>query len=302
MKDMKSKILFFLMLSSVLFESCKTENEESLVGEAVVLKTSIQQVQSANPSSRIVTNNNWLGMTDKRIAVSVDGVVKEYSVDDEGTATAVDPFYWEANQELTLNMWYPYNEGAYSESVIVKSDQSDNNNFILSDCIEAVQVKVTKDAPNVVLNHRTAKLIFKFYPNESGYKNKLVYDNLIGVENDAKEVIFNPSNEALVAPQVLKAGEAVLKVFMNNRWVKFGVISEDADVELKAGMSHVFKVDVDKVEGVKITFEGTNEWNYTEEEINGNSPVVGNGTNSTNDWGIETGTIVGTVQNEEQGE
>ena len=225
--------------------------------------------------------------------ISFQDVVKEYKVDEEGMMTSEQPFYWENATELTVDAWYPYNDGAYSETVVVKSDQSDNNNFIASDCVEAMQGKLQKETPQLVFAHRTAKLVFKFYPTETGYTNKIVYDGLTGVENDAKEVIFNLSNEVLLAPQTLPAGKAVLRVLMNGHWIDFGVVSPDQDVELKAGVSHIFKVEVDEIEGVSITYQGDAAWNYIEETLAGNSPALTPGMDGQ--WGVggNTGAITG---------
>ena len=137
-----------------------------------------------------------------------------------------------------------------------------------------MQGKLQKETPQLVFAHRTAKLVFKFYPTETGYTNKIVYDGLTGVENDAKEVIFNPSNEVLLAPQTLPAGKAVLRVLMNGHWINFGIVSPDQDVELKAGVSHIFKVEVDEIEGVSITYQGDAAWDCTEVPLSGDSPEL----------------------------
>lgn len=292
---MKNRLLFFLMLSSLFISSCSKNKdmEEGSSQDAVSLKASIRHLQSSDAATRIITNNDWFGQEDKRIAVSIDGEVKEYNVDDEGNVTSIAPFYWEGRTELTVNLWYPYNDGVRNENVVVRADQSDNNNFISSDCLEALNVKVSKTNNNVEMTHRTAKVVFRFSMAENGYINKMVYDQLIGVENDSKEVIFNPSNEVLLAPQTILAGQALLKVYMNGRWVDFGTISPDADVELKAGMSHIFNVDVDEAGAISITFQGTMSWDYKEDIMNGNTPELGSD-DVVSDWGEgSTGDING---------
>lgn len=293
MENKKRKWICAMLAVSFLLGACeKEENGGEQNGDAVVFSGVIQKNQEVT-ASRILTSSSWAGLTDNRVAVRIGDVVKEYKVDEEGMMTSEQPFYWENATELTVDAWYPYNDGAYSETVVVKSDQSDNNNFIASDCVEAMQGKLQKETPQLVFAHRTAKLVFKFYPTETGYTNKIVYDGLTGVENDAKEVIFNPSNEVLLAPQTLPAGKAVLRVLMNGHWIDFGVVSPEQDVELKAGVSHIFKVEVDEIEGVSITYQGDAAWNYIEETLAGNSPALTPGMDGQ--WGVggNTGAITG---------
>ncbi|WP_304302710.1 fimbrillin family protein [Phocaeicola plebeius] len=293
MENKKRKWICAMLAVSFLLGACeKDENGGEQNGDAVVFSGVIQKNQEVT-ASRILTSSSWAGLTDNRVAVRIGDVVKEYKVDEEGMMTSEQPFYWENATELTVDAWYPYNDGAYSETVVVKSDQSDNNNFIASDCVEAMQGKLQKETPQLVFAHRTAKLVFKFYPTETGYTNKIVYDGLTGVENDAKEVIFNLSNEVLLAPQTLPAGKAVLRVLMNGHWIDFGVVSPDQDVELKAGVSHIFKVEVDEIEGVSITYQGDAAWNYIEETLAGNSPALTPGMDGQ--WGVggNTGAITG---------
>lgn len=291
---MKNILLFILMFSSLFLCSCRKNNdlEESSNQDALSLKVSIRHMQSSEIISRIITNNNWYGQDDRRIAVSLDGEVREYNIDDEGYVTSVSPFYWKDNTKFTLSLWYPYNDGVRNENVVVRSDQSDNNNFISSDCLEALNVTVSRDSNNVELTHRTAKVVFKFTLNENAYISKIVYDKLVGVENDLKEVICNPSNEVLLAPQTLMAGQARLRVIMNGGWADLGNISPDADVELKPGMSHIFEVKEDEFGGVTITFQGTMSWNYKEESINGISPEVDNDID-TDDWDGDKNNVTG---------
>ena len=53
----------------------------------------------------------------------------------------------------------------------------------------------------------------------------------------------------------------MLRVLMNGHWINFGVVSPEQDVELKAGVSHIFKVEVDEIEGVSISYQGDAAWN-----------------------------------------
>lgn len=282
-----------MLVVPFLLGACeKEENGGEQNGDAVVFSGVIQKNQEVT-SSRILTSSSWAGLTDNRVAVRIGDVVKEYKVDEEGVMTSEQPFYWEDATELTVDAWYPYNEGRYSENVVVKSDQSDNNNFIASDCVEAIQGKVQKEIPQLVFAHRTAKLVFKFFPTEIGYTNKIVYDGLIGVENDEKEVIFNPSNEVLLAPQTLPAGKVILRVWMDERWVNFGIVSPEQDVELKAGVSHIFEVKVDEVKGVSVTYQGDAAWNYMEEVLAGNSPELIPGMEGQWNMGNNADSVIG---------
>lgn len=125
-----------MLAVSFLLGACeKDENGGEQNGDAVVFSGVIQKNQEVT-ASRILTSSSWAGLTDNRVAVRIGDVVKEYKVDEEGMMTSEQPFYWENATELTVDAWYPYNDGAYSETVVVKSDQSDNNNFIASDCVE----------------------------------------------------------------------------------------------------------------------------------------------------------------------
>ena len=92
--------------------------------------------------ARGTTENDWENLVDRAVAVEIDGMVKKYTVADDGSLTPADAantFYWK-NRQITVNAWYPYT--ATKPDMIVQPDQSDDG-YEKSDLLEAVPSTLT---------------------------------------------------------------------------------------------------------------------------------------------------------------
>lgn len=118
---------------------------------------------TVTPMTRATVDGNWEGVT--KVAVQVDGVVKEYSVDATGSAdktaavlkSDTDPFYWKSTAAIKVSAWWPYS-ATKPATVALVADQSDEAKYQESDQIEAVDQNVTYTAPTLKFTHRTAKV------------------------------------------------------------------------------------------------------------------------------------------------
>ena len=118
---------------------------------------------AVTPMTRATVDGNWEGVSE--VAVEVDGVVKEYSVDASGSAdktaavlkSDTDPFYWKSTADIKVSAWWPYS-ATKPATVALVPDQSDEAKYQGSDQIEAVDQNVTYTAPTLKFTHRTAKV------------------------------------------------------------------------------------------------------------------------------------------------
>ena len=94
--------------------------------------------------------------SDAKVGVEINGTVKEYTVNEKGELTSAAPFYWEdLGQTVSVNAWYPYNEGKKPE-VVVAADQSVAANYLASDLLEVNNASVSASENTLTFVHRTA--------------------------------------------------------------------------------------------------------------------------------------------------
>jgi len=118
---------------------------------------------TVTPMTRATVEGDWSNVTE--VAVEVDGVVKEYSVDASGAAdktaavlkSDTDPFYWKSTADIKVSAWWPYS-ATKPATVALVADQSDEAKYQGSDAIEAVSQDVKYTAPTLKFTHRTAKM------------------------------------------------------------------------------------------------------------------------------------------------
>lgn len=63
----------------------------------------IVPMASENEDSRVLPYDTWAGLSDRRVAVKVDGEIKAYSVDAEGNMTCEEPFFWNGRETVTVD-------------------------------------------------------------------------------------------------------------------------------------------------------------------------------------------------------
>lgn len=187
------------------------------------LATGLQRTTNdAAPASRATVDNNWKGVTE--IAVLMNGQTKVYDATPAEdflttTLTSTDPFRW--TDEMTsaeIDAWWPYtdsdNDGIPDPTipaVVVKRDQSSDEEYAASDHIAALAQQVSLGTPAVLyFNHRTARIIVKLTSSTVDLSSVSISLNNLTPDNGNPPVI-TPHKvdeglyEALVAPQRIAA-------------------------------------------------------------------------------------------------
>lgn len=257
-------------------------------------------------ATRVTVNNGWTGLADSQVAISIDGKVKTYHVNDLGEMTSTDPFYWGTEETLTVDAWYPYNNGTKPETLTVSADQSIPANYEKSDYLEVVGATVTPVRSTLVFKHRTAKLVCSV---ESEYDDaaevQVSLNGLAGVDAGTT-VKTSALLRALVVPQTVPAGTAFVEV--NLPLAGMYVYTIEEDLELKAGCQYEVEINV-TLQGIEVEFRQSATWSADAESADTVSPEVDKGTaggwntgdseTQTGSSGeINTGTNVGGWQND----
>ena len=223
----------------------------------IINATGLQAV--ATPAStRATVDGNWDGVTS--VALSVGGVVKEYSVTttdtEKKTATLSrenDPFWWTSREDITVSAWWPCKDDGDNllttmPSVVVKQDQSTQKAFAASDFIAAIDQTVQFDNPTLEFSHRTARVTINLKPGTgiTSVDGATVSLTSLSADNGNPTVIktYNASRnsyEALTAPQTVAAGEPFIQVDLNGGTFYF---RPQSDVELVANSCYTYTINV----------------------------------------------------------
>ena len=182
----------------------------------IINATGLQAV--ATPAStRATVDGNWDGVTS--VALSVGGVVKEYSVTttdtEKKTATLSrenDPFWWTSRDPITVSAWWPFDNADITQMPAVKvaGDQSKLTDYQKSDFISAENQTVQFDNPTLEFSHRTARVTINLKPGTgiTSVDGATVSLTSLSADNENPTVIktYNASRnsyEALTAPQTV---------------------------------------------------------------------------------------------------
>ena len=223
----------------------------------IINATGLQAV--ATPAStRATVDGNWDGVTS--VALSVGGIVKEYSVTttdtEKKTATLSrenDPFWWTSREDITVSAWWPCKDDGDNllttmPSVVVKQDQSTQKAFAASDFIAAIDKTVKFDNPTLEFSHRTARVTINLKPGTgiTSVDGATVSLTSLSADNENPTVIktYNASRnsyEALAAPQTVAAGEPFIQVDLNGGTFYF---RPQSDVELVANSRYIYTINV----------------------------------------------------------
>lgn len=267
---MRISNLWWAVLPFCLFACNKDEQQEGTDGTPVSFVTTISS------SSRLTVNNSWAGLSDAKVGVKINGTVKEYTVNEKGELTSAAPFYWEdLGQTVSVNAWYPYNEGKKPEAVVVAADQSVAANYLASDLLEVNNASVSASENTLTFVHRTAcvECALQLNPTEEGTMNAatITLCNLSGVA-EGNSVKTTGDYKALVAPQTLTAGTVFMEVTMSDGRSDEYVLPED--VELKQG--YIFPVSVEVTpDGLNVAFGTPIKWEGETVGTDGEAPEVG---------------------------
>lgn len=222
----------------------------------------------------------WSG--GEEIAVKIDGTVKKYTAANDGTLSAaagVTPFYWRTTKdEMIVSAWYPYTGENEKPAVVVKADQSQAVNYKASDLLAAEEVSVSYANPEIVFQHRTAKVVVKLVASEgidlAGATVKFM--NLTGVEGvpaggkgEVTPSIATSGNgdntySALLPPQDMHRQQFICITTRNGN--KYYYIPQDrGNADLKAGNAQTYTITV-KQTGLSVTWEYGEQFDDTATE------------------------------------
>lgn len=280
MRILKVKLCYVMLSALPILVSCTdTDEDQFQMDNPVSFTATATQWEGGN------ITNMWVALTDRRIAVRMDGTVKEYQViDAKGNMTSSEPFLWKERTLVTVDAWYPFNDGERMETVLVKADQSVAANYDASNLIEVSQSEVKAEEPKLTFTHRTAKLICNLVFATDNSHTKLTVGGVTGVEGGGDEIIMNEDCEALLAPQHIAAGTLSVRLVTDDqRWAECRVPEE---MEMRAGHCHYIQVNVDENYVTTATYIGSSaNWNNPDsEEVEAGNPDVKPGA-GTSEWG-----------------
>lgn len=237
-----------------LMASCqKDENIENDTKDAISLTAAIEEYKT-----RVLPYNTWAGLYDRNIAVRIGDEVKEYHIDKDGNMTSDDPFKWNGKSSVTVDVWYPYNEGAYSEEVLTAEDQSINENFLSSDMVSVIGAEISPENNNIIVSHRVAKVVCKVTNKENlPFEAKMALKGVSGLHN-GNQVTLTANYIGLLAPQTIPAGNAVLKVIMEDlsTWSSAPI---EEEIVLEAGKTTYLEVEVSK-DNIEVSVGNIGAW------------------------------------------
>lgn len=264
-----------MAIAGVLSSCKKDEGTSGGTDNPISLTAIIQDYQS-----RSVAYNTWTGMYDRNIAVRIGDEVKEYQVDKDGKITSENPFFWDGRSSVKVDVWYPYNEGAYSDEVLVFSDQSITDNFLASDQVSVLGSEISEQNNTVTVTHRVAKVVCSVTNIENiPFGAKMAIKGVGGLYDGGDEVTMTANYIALLPPQTIPAGTASLKVIMEDlsTWSSANISDE---IVLEAGMTTYLNIEVSE-NTVNVTVGGSGSWNGEDGgNVGGNTDTVNPGTGS----------------------
>ena len=221
----------------------------------LIINASGLQAVATPASTRATVDGNWDGVTS--VALSVGGVVKEYSVTttdtEKKTATLSrenDPFWWTSRDPITVSAWCPFDNADITQMPAVKvaGDQSKLTDYQKSDFISAENQTVQFDNPTLEFSHRTARVTINLKPGTgiTSVDGATVSLTSLSADNENPTVIktYNASRtsyEALAAPQTVAAGEPFIQVDLNGGTFYF---RPQSDVVLTANSRYIYTINV----------------------------------------------------------
>ena len=296
MKYMKRTVAFFSclrLLWAMIWLACiaiACSNGKDRYGIAdkkypVVLKATVEGEQNI---TRSTVDNDWKGLSDRRICVQVGNEIKQYIVDEEGVISVevgTVPFYWQSDDETkTVSAWYPY-KATRPETFSVQEEQNTGNNYQASDFLYAKPVSIT-------FKNRGRQLIFRHLPvkvvvhlkNGDGVTTGEVMDATVeiigqnltsGIFTDNGTVtpltltgdrVVHPKIQNTPASGFQQSIQALLvpQIISNRKFIKVTVGSSDyyytpVNLDLQSGKVYVYEIVVKK-EGLLVTVNNGKAW------------------------------------------
>lgn len=271
-------IKFWWTLLPFLLLSCnKDEQQSEKNGNPVSFLAAI------SPLSRLTINNSWTGLSGEKVGIEIGGETKEYVVNEKGELTSIAPFYWgNLSPEVSVNAWFPYNEGKKPKSVIVAADQSIAENYWASDLLEVSEAMISEKESILFFQHRAARVdcSIQLSSAEDGILtgSSITLHNLSGVE-EGNSVKMTVNYRALVAPQTILAGTIFLEINLGDGRIYEYKLSED----LKLDGGYVYPISIVVApDDIQVIFKSPVIWNGELVVADGEAPEVGPGANGDN--------------------
>lgn len=278
----KGKYLLTAALALFLASCGDDDESQGANGAEVKFTAGFVPMQTSGANTRLTTNDNWAGLADRTVAVEIDGVVKPYTVDEQGNLTSQTPFYWGNKTELTVNAWYPYNNGVKPEVPSVKADQR-GSGYWESDHLEVVTLNVPFSSSAVSFRHRNTQMVCDLSSTLPGvsYNNMIIrYLNLQNVE-EGTSVRATAKGKALIVPQTIPAGTEFMEVTLPDERTYTYKLEED--LSLGQGVATGVELEVSE-DGIDVTFKDLSSWDMSEDSLDGNTIENKPGTNTDNSW------------------
>jgi len=283
LKTMKNKFLLTMAIALLLTACGKDDDGEGGENERTPI-TFTANIQSET-MSRATVNHNWGGLSDSRIAIVIDGVMKEYTVNENGEITSDDPFYWDGQKGITVESWYPYCEGVKPETLVVHADQSIRENYEKSDHLEVTKEGVTSKKNVLTFTHRTTKMVCNLSAELGDLsKSRVILHGLTNV-SEGTSIIMNSEHKALIVPQVVPVGTEFLEVQFEDGSRHVFTLEEELD--LKKGLQKKADITITP-EGIEVVFSDISSWIADTETPEGQSPGTNPG-NSNDGWSNNNG-------------
>jgi len=159
-----NRIAHFLGMACVTagLSACAPEDNRSVTG----FPSDISMIFSASAEDWGYGADGSVWQGGETFLVRLDGEEKRYVISDavsgELSADGTEPFFWKDNKDVTIDAWYPYNEGGLPE-VVVKSDQSSMDAYRASDYLAAMQtpVSISLSTSPLEFSHRVANVVIR---------------------------------------------------------------------------------------------------------------------------------------------
>lgn len=215
--------------------------------------------------SRTTVDNNWSELVNPAVAVEIDGVVKNYTVDVKGNLTSEDPFLWGDKEEVTVNAWYPYAESkASDEALMVMADQSKPENFVESDQLEVVSATVTPSYSVLSFSHRMAKLVCSLTVEDGTAEGAVVRLLNLKQVQEGTSVITTSDWKALMVPQTVPAGQDFVEVTVPSLGNLSFVSAPDEDFVFEKGKVYYLNINVSEEGITNVNISSSVAWGNSE--------------------------------------
>lgn len=273
MKNKKLTLLCWsLLLSGALVTAC--DSDDGPTNRLPGGEGTVSFILAEDQSGTI----DWNQLDDRRLAVEIDGVVKQYQITPPSTVSSEDPFQWEGRDTLVVQAWYPYSARMLRRP-IVKPNQNVETDYRASNLLGTGIVKVAPDNTTITLLRRTAQVQCELVrgttcPAECDLEAATV--TLLGLSDVevGTSVTANADRCAYIAPQEIEVGSPFVRLSWENGGETYTyVVPKDESVI--AGVPYKVTITVEAGGGsIDITPLSVNDWNTTDEILSGVSYIL----------------------------